>query len=102
MDKDVVEVIFQSKNDSQLKSVSSLLRVCYCNIAIVSIKAENYQTAIDACNESLLIDNENVRALYLRSKARVLPKSSGALEQKMAIADLEAAINIDPHNPAVM
>ena len=102
MDQYIVQESFQSKNEDQQKRVRCLLIECYCNIAIVSIKIENYAVALDACDQSLSIDPKHVRALYLRSKARILPKSSGALEQKMAILDLEAIMKIAPSNNAAM
>lgn len=98
----MIQVVFQSDNETDMKRVHCLLLMCYCNIALVSIKAKVYGVAIDACNESLSIDSKNIKALYLRSRARVLPKSSGALEQKRAIIDLESAIQIDPRNATVL
>ena len=69
---------------------------CYKNIALAGMKLMRFKLAIEACDEALSIDPNNSKALYIRAKARITPKSSGVLEMNEAIGDLEAALKIAP------
>ena len=37
--------------------------MCYLNLAACNLKLQNARTAIDACNEALKLDPNNVKAL---------------------------------------
>ena len=96
--------IDQPSNETQKLQkfqVTEHLISVYNNIAIVSIKTEQFINAIAACNCALRLDERNVKALYLRSKARFTPKSCSVAEEEMAIRDLMAARKIDPQNKTV-
>lgn len=78
--------------------VQNFLITCYTNIALASLKNNNFSLATDACNEVLKVNAAHVKALYLRSKAVVAPKSAGATEDEMALKDLKQALTIEPEN----
>jgi len=99
--RDAVLAIDQPSTQTQKLQVTEHLISAYNNIAIVSIKTEQFINAIAACNCALRLDERNVKALYLRSKARFTPKSCGAAEEEMAIRDLVAARKIGPQNKTV-
>ena len=85
-----------------MNQVKEFLISCYLNISIVSINTKNFSLAIDACNEVLHYHNpSHVKALFLRSKALVAPKSAGATEDDMAIKDLTLALQIEPRNTII-
>lgn len=84
-----------------MEKVQSFLDTCYTNIAVASTKAENFSLALDACNQVLQYNRFHVKALYLRSKALVVPKSAGATENDMALRDLRTALKVEPHNEAL-
>lgn len=42
---------------------------CYINIAVCNIKLEDYQEALNACNEALSLDQNNIKALYRKAIA---------------------------------
>jgi tetratricopeptide (TPR) repeat protein len=101
---DAALAIDQPSNETQklqkLQVTEHLISV-YNNIAIVSTKTEQFTNAIAACTCALRLDERNVKALYLRSKARFTPKSCSVAEEEMAIRDLMAARKIDPQNKTV-
>jgi hypothetical protein len=68
----------------------------------VCLKARNFNLAIEACNYAIEVEPLSVKALYLRSKARLTSKSAGDLEESLARQDLQAAKKIDPLNQIVM
>ncbi len=80
---------------------------CYTNVALLYLKTRRYDQTIIACNEALKINAENVKALYLRSRARsrlVRPGGPGGgvgVEEDMAQYDLELASRLDPTNRVI-
>lgn len=42
--------------------IEALKLVCYLNLAACNLKLNNARTAIDACNEALKLDPNNVKA----------------------------------------
>jgi hypothetical protein len=100
-DEDIKEVIFKSEHLGQMQSVQDFLTNCYLNISVVAMKSYNSQLTLDACNEVLSYNPRHVKALFLRSKALVTPKSGGATENDLAIKDLRLALQIEPKNKSV-
>jgi|AntRauTorckE5430_2_1112549.scaffolds.fasta_scaffold07420_3 tetratricopeptide (TPR) repeat protein len=97
----VKQFFFQPSNASQKSRVLELMINVYNNIAIVSMKVEQFGNAVAACNSALLLDERNVKALFLRSKARCTPKSCGKTEEELAMKDLMSARRIDPKNTTI-
>jgi len=93
---------FETDVECEKSQVCKFLVMCYTNIAVVSLKTGQLRQAIEACNEAIEIDSSNVKALYLRSKARLTPKSAGMVEEDMAVRDLQTAKKLDPKNQVVM
>ena len=101
MDQFITEVTFTSSSVAEAARVQSFLIRCYTNLAIVYLKTKNYDDAIKACTEALSLDDRNVKALYLRSEARIIPKSCGAAEEELALQDMKRALKIEPENRLV-
>ena len=100
-DEDIQEIEYSSLDENEMKQVQNLLTTCYINIAVVNLRAQNYSSVIETCNEVLRYDPNHVKGLFLRSKALVTPKSSGATEDDMAMKDLKIALNIEPENEVI-
>jgi len=96
------EKAFQPSNENQRRQVLEHMINVYNNIAIVSIKVEQFGNAIAACDSALLLDQRNVKALFLRSKARCTPKSCGTIEEGLAMKDLMIARRVDPKNTTIV
>ena len=100
-DKHVAERTYHGSSKAEEKRVSAFLVTCYRNLALSYLRSRSFKVAIAACNLALDIDARCTDALYSRARARILPKSSGAVEMDMAIKDLQTAIAIDPANRTV-
>jgi len=81
--------------------VKSLVATALANIAACRIKLGEWAGCITACDHALRLSPACVKALYRRAQARTLPKSSGAAELDLAIADLRAALKLSPRDRAV-
>lgn len=91
------EECFLSANEFHNMKCKELLVCLYTNLAIVHLKIGQYCQAIVCCNEALALRPDCVKAMYLRSKARLIPKSAGNVEETLAIKDLNTARKIDPY-----
>mmetsp|Transcript_31027 Transcript_31027/g.93056 ORF Transcript_31027/g.93056 Transcript_31027/m.93056 type:complete len:338 (-) Transcript_31027:249-1262(-) len=99
----ITEHFYRGSNPVQRDAVTSHLVSCYTNIALASLRSAAYRVAVQACDEALILSNETcgkarAKALYLRARARLEPKSAGAAEQELALCDLERATENDPDN----
>ena len=90
----LVEVEYQPANSAERAQIAALSLSCYLNISRCYFKSAEFTTARQACDAALAIDAENDKALLLRARARVGPKSHGATELEQAIADLERALAV--------
>eukprot|EP00586_Coscinodiscus_wailesii_P001014 CAMPEP_0172481730 /NCGR_PEP_ID=MMETSP1066-20121228/7818_1 /TAXON_ID=671091 /ORGANISM="Coscinodiscus wailesii, Strain CCMP2513" /LENGTH=586 /DNA_ID=CAMNT_0013244297 /DNA_START=95 /DNA_END=1852 /DNA_ORIENTATION=+ len=97
----IKEVFYVGRGQKQKQEVINFLITCYSNIANVCIKTKDYQTAVRACDETLSLDARNAKALYLRSRARTVPKSSGATEYDLAVTDLKLAAKCHPRDVTI-
>lgn len=100
-DSFIKKVFYTGRGDKEKQQVVNFLVICYCNIANVCIKTKDYQTSIHACGEALSLDSKNAKALYLRSRARTQPKSAGATEHGLAVADLKLAMEYSPRDATI-
>jgi hypothetical protein len=62
------------------------------------LKLKEYPTCIRACDDTLEVDPQNVKAMYRRAQALITPASSGALEFEQALMNLQKAYELDPSN----
>lgn len=81
--------------------VKPLLVSCYINMAACLLQSKEFGTCIRACDDALVLDPSNVKALYRRAMARTAPASAGATDYELAVRDLEAAYRADPTDAAV-
>jgi len=95
------EIQYETTNESDSRALKSFLLTCYANIALTNMKLNKFPVAIDACNEMLHIEPHDAKALYLRSQARLLPKSSSLAEQEQGLKDLSLANKNDTKNPLI-
>ena len=70
-------------------------------MAVIANRATRFKLAIEACNEVITMDKTNVKALFLRSIARIKPKSARSADEHLATKDLELAIKINPRNRSI-
>ena len=73
----------------------------YLNIALCNIKLTNWSEAVQACDEALILDSNNVKALYRKSLALTLPAGSDLDDYRTAITLLNKALEIEPQNQVV-
>ncbi|KAF4029831.1 hypothetical protein GN244_ATG18428 [Phytophthora infestans] len=100
-DKDMLIIDFKCGNPEDQRRIDSLKVSCYLNIAVAKFKLKEYSVCVRACEDTLKLDSNNVKAYYRRAQALITPASSGALEFDRAISDLQKAYTIDPDNREV-
>ena len=103
-DKFIVEVEYKGKDEKEYQQLNQFLVNCYNNIALVSIKMQDYSLAVKACDFAIAVsvDTQKDKSFYLRARARLAPKSSGAVDQELAKLDLQMALKHNPGNKATM
>ncbi|KAH7481805.1 hypothetical protein KRP22_011229 [Phytophthora ramorum] len=100
-DGDMLVTDFKCDNPEDQTRLDALKTSCYLNIAVAKFKLKEYPVCVRACDDTLEIDPQNVKAYYRRAQALITPASSGALEFDRAISDLQKAYAIDPENRGV-
>jgi len=78
------------ESDEQVKAADELTLACYSNLAACSIYQGEYPEAIEWCNKSLKLNEQNAKVLLRRAKAYSL---KGDFEQ--AKLDLDEVLQID-------
>ena len=71
--------------------------LCYANISMCQLIAENYDFVVKNCTQALTLQPENVKCLYRRSLAYKSLK-----DNDKAMADLNSAHQLEPTNQAVI
>ena len=71
-------------------------------MAACYLKLKDCKNALAACNEALIIDPQNIKALYRRSKCRSMDINAGSKEFKLALKDLKFAHEIAPKETSVL
>lgn len=66
----------------------------FLNIAACNIKAKDFKSAVDACNEVFKLEPLNLRALYRRARATALPINAGVPEFRKAVKDLDQLLEL--------
>ena len=99
-DKFIFEVEYKGKDEKECQQLNQFLVNCYNNIALVSIKMQDFSLAVKACDFAIAVDTQNDKSFYLRARARLAPKSSGAVDQELAKLDLQRARKHNPENEA--
>jgi len=73
----------------ELEEVKALKVVLHCNLSQCMLDVQLYRRAIDAATDCLKLDEENVKALYRRSKAfEALKEYQDALKDALALKRL--------------
>lgn len=97
-DKFVREVQDAGEDAGEQQEMNRFLVNCYNNLALVSFRMEDFPCAVQACDHALAVDGHNPKALFLRARARLAPRCSGADDQALARSDLQVALEHDPGN----
>ena len=100
-DDSLTESSYTCKSKEEEKEVSDFMKSVYLNLALVCQKSGEWDIAIAACGECLVIEPDNAKALYRRAVSRIAPKSSGGLEQEMALKDLIMASDSNPGDKTI-
>jgi len=58
-------------------------------MAACNIKANDFKSSVDACNEVFMLEPENLRAFYRRARATALPINAGVPEFRKSVKDLD-------------
>ena len=87
---------------NEIEKVEQLRITCFVNMAVTAMKGRIFPLVIEVCDEILKHDPTHIKALYLKSKALVTPKSAGAHEDEVAMKNLKLALKYDPGNKIVM
>ncbi|CAE7477477.1 FKBP70 [Symbiodinium natans] len=75
--------------------------LCALNLAACKQKLDKFDEAIIACDVTLELDPDNVKALYRRAESRIRPTKATAYDHDIAIKDLAKANALDPSNQTV-
>lgn len=97
-DADMLFTDFKCDNIDDQERLVSLKTSSYLNIAVAKYKLKEYPVCIRACDDTLELNPNCVKALYRRALALITPASSGATEFNRAISDLQKAYAIDKKN----
>jgi peptidyl-prolyl isomerase D len=91
----------EGDNHTTLSSLKSIRNQLYLNIALVHLKAQQYPDTIKAATRVLeltpLTDGERAKALYRRGVAYGKTR-----EEDLAVADLKAALELNPKDAGVV
>jgi tetratricopeptide (TPR) repeat protein len=101
IDDDTIRVTLFEGTAEEEKKATELRIACYLNIALCKLKKKEYIEAVRACDEVLLIDGKNVKALYRRALGRMENPSAGGYEQDESIKDLTLASQLSPDDQTV-
>eukprot|EP00927_Polykrikos_kofoidii_P011403 TRINITY_DN14831_c0_g1_i1.p1 TRINITY_DN14831_c0_g1~~TRINITY_DN14831_c0_g1_i1.p1 ORF type:complete len:492 (+),score=113.66 TRINITY_DN14831_c0_g1_i1:111-1586(+) len=102
IDDDVLVLVDdQGTTPEEAEQHRKLRLTCALNIAACKLQLQKYDEVIAACDTSLELDANNVKALYRRAEARIRPSKSTAYDHDLAIKDLAKAHAIDPGNTTV-
>ena len=74
---------------------------CYLNLSACFLKISHFQNALKFCNEALIFEPNNVKALYRRAISRNKLNGNDFIEMKLSILDLKRALQIEPNNSEV-
>lgn len=85
----------QLEEDAQLKLEPTALSL-FLNSAACKLKMQQWQEALDSCNEALELDQANTKALFRRAQAW-----QGLKEFSKAMVDLKKAQGIAPEDKAI-
>lgn len=66
----------------------------YLNISACNIKTKDFDQALQAANEALKMEPNNIKGLYRRARSLALPINSGVEEFKAALADLKLVLKL--------
>ncbi|KAL7528785.1 hypothetical protein ACHAWF_002713 [Thalassiosira exigua] len=99
-DQFVREHVYECDDEDKTQELNRFLVNCYNNIALVLRKMSKFAVAIRACDCSLAINGRNAKLFYLRTQARIAPKSSGAADLTLARSDLRMALKSNSGNSA--
>ena len=67
----------QGETELEREKITSCKLLCYLNLAACYIKMKNSKVSIEACDEALNLDGNNIKALFRKAKAMILPSNSG-------------------------
>lgn len=88
-DDQLREVDDLGKTDFEKERIYTLKVTTFLNIAACNIKAKDYKSAVDACNEVFKLDPLNLRAFYRRARATAMPINAGVPEFRKAVKDID-------------
>ena len=88
-------------SNEQKKKILELKLSCLLNIGQCYLQLLEFRTCIQACDMALTINKQNVKALYMRSQAKITPAGSGMVEHQQALEDLKLAYKLAPTNKTI-
>lgn len=88
------EVDDLGQTDFQKKRIHKLKVTTFLNIAACNIKANDFKSSVEACNEVFKLDPDNLRAYYRRARATALPINAGVPQFRKAVKDLEKLLDL--------
>lgn len=109
IDQDLRQRQYSPKSDEEAEVVYNSKLSCLLNLSAAYLKARQWNYCIQACDTAITLPPPNntqqytphPKALYRRAMARILPPSSGTVEQLMALKDLEMAFSLRPKDSQI-
>lgn len=86
------EVDDHGKTDFQKRRIHRLKVTTFLNIAACNIKANDFKSSVDACNEVFKLEPDNLRAFYRRARATAMPINAGVPQFRKAVKDLDSLL----------
>jgi len=83
--------------EMEFEKIKNVKKVCLLNTAVCKFKLNDYKMVISCVNEVLKNDENNIKALYWKSKALFLLK-----EYDSSYKIIKKALQLEPNNPDIL
>jgi len=101
MDEDLEYIDFLGEDEEEKEMIQTIKIALFNNLAACYISMNDLKSARSACDEALLLDPSQVKALFRRAKAWTSDINSGFEEIQLAVEDLKKALELAPNDSGI-
>jgi tetratricopeptide (TPR) repeat protein len=94
-DEDLTYVHYTGNNQKEKQILDSMKLSLYLNLAACYLKLSDNDNAIKACDEALLLESRNTKALFRRARARSTGENVTMQSYNAALEDIKLAYEIN-------